>query len=163
MQSIKIVESPAPTPITDYSEINESKKSLNNSDWKEIKVTKVSDDLIFQNREMSLYDKKEVSACTSDECIKEMRDFIWDHWNDKKPGYLKRHLPGEKLSATEYIFIEPNQNGEWVVIWKNFFDHSIPEYSSFVERIGTVSLHKSNNGEQILIYKSESGNILRQF
>jgi hypothetical protein len=44
-----------------------------------------------------------------------VRDFIWQHWTEKRKGYIIFNCGGIDTSYTSHSFIEPNANGDWVV------------------------------------------------
>ncbi|HVE56873.1 MAG TPA: hypothetical protein VNB22_08590 [Pyrinomonadaceae bacterium] len=52
---------------------------------------------------------------------KKVRDFIWQHWIEKKRGYIKLSCAGTDVSNTTHYFIEPNEKGEWSIIRRNIF------------------------------------------
>lgn len=85
-----------------------------------VEVNKQLDDAtLFGKRDISLYEYGGyVVPCDDDkstasrECRNEKarkKQFLWDHWNAKKLGYVI-------LMDNESIFIEPDKNGEWQIV-----------------------------------------------
>ncbi len=60
---------------------------------------------------------------------KTVRDFVWKHWTEKKRGYIRLSYLGADNSWTTHYFIEPDKNGEWIVLWKYLYKHTMPEYN----------------------------------
>lgn len=118
---------------------------------------------IFQNRNLSKYDEENTADCSTYKCVqRKMRNFIWAHWQNKKRGYIKNHLAGIDVSIADHIFIEPDEEGNWKVTWKIITNHSISEYSKFEETVGEVSIKKVKGSSEKLLFKGESGEILRE-
>jgi hypothetical protein len=46
------------------------------------------------------------------------RHFIWKHWQDKKRGYIRVTSNTVDNTATSHIFIEPDADGKWQVVWR---------------------------------------------
>src|SRR5207253_10570138 len=55
---------------------------------------------------------------------KKVRDFIWQHWTERKRGYIKFIFAGTDTSRTTHYFIEPNEKVEWVIVRKIIFEQS---------------------------------------
>jgi hypothetical protein len=92
---------------------------------------------IIQRQDMSEYDQgghffccrrvEDTRNIRSEE--KNVRDFIWQHWTEKKRGYIRLSYMGADSSWTTHYFIEPNENGEWNVVWKYLYQHSLLEHN----------------------------------
>lgn len=133
-----------------------------------LKITKITgeitDDDIFQGRDISLYEITDTSKCGNYKCIeRKMRNFIWEHWKNKKRGYIKHKLQGIDVSFTEHIFIEPDSQENWRVIWKiehyqisDTVDKSIKDY------IGINSVERAKENEE-LIFKNDNGETVKTF
>jgi len=111
---------------------------------------------ITQNRDMSQYDQGGHILCChpvddrknimSEE--KNVRDFIWRHWTEKKQGYIRLTYMGADNSNTTHYFIEPNGDGEWIVVWKNLYKHSLPEYNQSIrDGFGIVEQVETKRGK----------------
>lgn len=48
--------------------------------------------------------------------VKFARDFIWSHWQQKKRGYLVIFKSSVDAGSDYYIFIEPDQRGDWQIV-----------------------------------------------
>jgi len=55
---------------------------------------------------------------------KKVRDFIWQHWMEKKRGYIKLSCASVDTSNTYHYFIEPDKNGNWSVVIRVIFQNS---------------------------------------
>jgi hypothetical protein len=47
-----------------------------------------------------------------------VRDFIWQHWQNKRRGYIRITFGSIDAQSTSHIFIEPNEQGAWHVGWR---------------------------------------------
>lgn len=82
---------------------------------------------ILQNRDLSKYDFGGVIFdCNS--VLDEMqncetlrnnaRSFVSEHWENKKRAYLVVAFSAMDSASNAHIFIEPDKNGKWRVVWK---------------------------------------------
>ena len=123
---------------------------------------------ITQERDMSQYDQGGHIFCChriddrknirSEE--KFVRDFIWQHWTEKKRGYIRLSYTGADNSWTTHYFIEPNENSEWIVVWKWLYQHSMPEYNQPIkDGFGIVEQVESleRKGDWVLVFKPKYG------
>ncbi len=86
---------------------------------------------IFQDRDLSTYDfGGQIPDCfnnfdiPSKDCQqieKQVREFIYKHWEDKKRAYLI--LECNAHCGEYYVFIEPNKNGDWRIIRRSEFSN----------------------------------------
>jgi hypothetical protein len=84
-------------------------------------------ELIKEGRDLSLYDfGGDISNCgmilvtEAVKCEKEYaaaRNFIWQHWQEKKLAYIVYNVSGTDAGVEFHIVIEPDENGEWHMIW----------------------------------------------
>jgi len=83
-------------------------------------------DDIAQARNLSTYDDGGFFDC-SDYWNKPSRDyrqisairkFIWQHWQQKKRGYIRATFNSRDAWSTSHIFIEPGPGGHWHVAWR---------------------------------------------
>lgn len=94
---------------------------------------------IFQNRDLSAYDfGGEIASCfnnfeiSAKDCRlseKEAREFIYKHWQDKKRAYIILECNNHYCSEY-YVFIEPDRNGNWGVVWRSKTSDSERGFSS---------------------------------
>lgn len=130
---------------------------------------------ITQNRNMTEYDQGglfwsstrygETFGNLKDrlEGEKKVRDFIWQHWLEKKRGYIKFNHARTDTSTTTHYFIEPDEKGEWIVVRKKIFQQSDGKFEqredflSSLERVGN-----KENGDWFLISKSGNGEIIEK-
>lgn len=107
---------------------------------------------IFQDRDLSAYDfGGKIVDCFSNFSIsakdcqlskKQSREFIYEHWQDKKRAYIilecnNHHCP------EYYVFIEPDKNGNWHIVWRSEFSYFERGFSSNI----------SNKEMTLVIYK----------
>ncbi|MEP7038309.1 MAG: hypothetical protein ABI891_08200 [Acidobacteriota bacterium] len=94
---------------------------------------------IFQDRNMSIYDSGgQVDICFNNfvhplkECKnlqKGAREFIYKHWQEKRRAYIILEFDGE--GGGEYnVFIEPNKNGNWHIVWRSKYSNFERGFSS---------------------------------
>src|SRR5215510_2566145 len=50
--------------------------------------------------------------------LKAARNFIWEHWQNKKRGYIRVTENTVDCTSTSHIFIEPAAGGEWQIAWR---------------------------------------------
>jgi hypothetical protein len=130
---------------------------------------------IIQERNLALYDDGGHSNCragmvrfrsenasdfSSENCsISKVRDFLWQHWQEKKRGYVRISFDSVDAVSTSHIFVEPDQNGRWHVVWR-IVRHSeeitdLPDIIS-IER----AKHKRTDyrgGSYILVFRNDEG------
>lgn len=82
---------------------------------------------VIENRDLSLYDFAGRQGCGNvpvsefPRCkasIKTARAFIWQHWQEKKRGYVIVKMASDDAESDAHIFIEPDKSGAWHVVWK---------------------------------------------
>jgi hypothetical protein len=66
------------------------------------------------------------------------RDFIWNHWREKKRAYIVVRITSPDSASNVHIFVEPDDADVWRVVWR-------------WENIYCVSCHPDVPGE---IYQS---------
>lgn len=89
---------------------------------------------------------------------KKVRDFIWQHWIEKKRGYIRISCPGTDVRNTAHYFIEPDANGEWNIVKRYIFQASDDK----ITRTDTVlklteRLENKEKGYWYLVLKSSNG------
>lgn len=82
---------------------------------------------IIQDRNLSLYDfgghhsdcgfmlRKELRKCEADKI--KARNFIWEHWQNKKRAYIIVTFSSVDARSDAHIFIEPDTNGQLHIVW----------------------------------------------
>lgn len=126
---------------------------------------------ILQKRDISRYDQGGHFDChgwtkePKDVCDeKRVRDFIWQHWTDKKPGYIRITYGSVDARSTSHIFIEPNDKNEWHISWRIARWHVLPGGSNIVHDIlGLVTVERlegKNNEDGSIVIKRRSGEIV---
>lgn len=106
---------------------------------------------IFQDRDISAYDfggqivscfnNFDIPAKDCQQSKKQAREFIYKHWQDRKRAYLI--LECSYHCSAYYVFVEPNKNGNWNIVWRS-------KYSDF-ER--GFSSNISNEEMTSVVYK----------
>ena len=57
--------------------------------------------------------------------LKTARNFIWEHWQNKKRGYVRLTQNTVDCTSTSHIFIEPYANGKWQILWRIARVHAV--------------------------------------
>lgn len=138
---------------------------------------------VTDDRDLSLYDfggrqgcgivrLSEVSRCKSS--IRNARAFIWKHWQEKKRGYVIVKMASVDAESDSHIFIEPNENGIWHIVWKweRIFAVSMAEDISgridqipeirFVERKrATNEDYEYEPGTSYLLFLGKDGEVIQ--
>lgn len=85
--------------------------------------------LVKEDRDLSLYalggnhsycskiSGNDLEKCEFDK--NEARDFIWKHWKDNQRAYIVLESKDNESFSRDHIFIEPDENGEWILVVKN--------------------------------------------
>jgi hypothetical protein len=56
---------------------------------------------------------------SSERCqLSKLRDFVWEHWQTKRRGYLRISFDSVDAVSTSHLFIEPESDGKWHVAWR---------------------------------------------
>lgn len=69
---------------------------------------------------------------------KKVRNFIWQHWTEKKRGYIKFIFADTDTSHTTHYFIEPNEKGEWIVSKKGIHQLSNGKFNLTEDILNSV-------------------------
>lgn len=111
---------------------------------------------IFQNRDLSAYDfGGEIASCFNNVEIpakdcrrseKQVREFIYKHWQDKKRAYIILEFNCD--SCSEYcVFIEPDKSGYWHIVWRREFSNFERGFSSNISNEEMTSVVYKIAGE----------------
>lgn len=165
----------SPTPTNKNETPNEKFKRKGGKITEVSVITKADGELttenIEQDRDLSLYDKGGYFNCNSfqnidrETCKKNeraARDFIWQHWKEKRQGYLSITYNSIDAVSTSHIFIEPKKQGSWHVAWR-IVRHSdevndMPDLVA-VERIENAEGKNSYS----LVFRDKDGDVSRIF
>jgi hypothetical protein len=94
---------------------------------------------------------------------KKVRDFIWQHWIEKKRGYIKFNFANTDTSSTTHYFIEPNEKGDWIIVRKTIFQLSDGKFEQNEDALNSVErLENKANGDWFLVSKSSNGEIIER-
>ena len=107
---------------------------------------------------------------------KEIREFLWNHWNERRLGYIRETRYGvEGQVGTSHMFVEPDGNGEWriycivlTIDWRIDQTERIYDMSAYkVERIKEWAPIPPEIPEDPLYYKlilkDKQDRLLREF
>lgn len=82
--------------------------------------------LIFEDRDMSIYDNFGRQSCSFEEVsenqskcdrsLAKARRFVWEHWEKRKRGYVAVAWGSDGRTGTTHLFIEPNKEGKWRIV-----------------------------------------------
>ncbi len=50
--------------------------------------------------------------------LPKLRDFVWEHWQSKKRAYIRISFDSVDAVSTSHLFIEPDSDGQWHVVWR---------------------------------------------
>lgn len=82
---------------------------------------------ITESRDISLYDKAGHFDCRvyferdfrrAEKAQSRARNFVWQHWQEKRRAYLSITYNSVDAVSTSHIFIEPDEQGTWHVAWR---------------------------------------------
>jgi hypothetical protein len=130
---------------------------------------------IAQGRDLSLYDDGGHANCragmvrfqgesaadfNSENCrILKVRDFIWEHWQNKRKGYIRISFDSVDAVSTSHIFVEPDQNGKWHVAWR-----IVRHFGEITDITDIISVERAEpkrtdrgGGSYVLVFKDRDG------
>lgn len=92
--------------------------------WRQGTALTVDD--VAQGRDLRHYDRLEVadpeprtvSDRRRDSYLAQAQTFLWEHWRDRKQGYLILTLSSVDATSTSHVFIEKDEIGRWRVYWR---------------------------------------------
>ena len=68
---------------------------------------------------MVRYGGESAADFSSERCqLPKLRDFVWEHWQAKKRGYIRISFDSVDAVSTSHLFIEPDKDGKWHVAWR---------------------------------------------
>ena len=93
--------------------------------------TALTVDDVAQGRDLSRYERLEladpkprtVADRHRDPILAQARTFLWQHWQDRKRGYLLLTLSSVDATSSSHVFIEPDESGRWRVYWRAVRSH----------------------------------------
>lgn len=104
---------------------------------------------IFQDRDLSTYDfggqivdcfnNFNISAQKCHLSEKQAREFIYKHWQNKKRAYIILEC-NNHYCPEYYVFIEPDKNGNWRIIWRSKFADFERGFSSNISNEEMISV-----------------------
>ena len=123
---------------------------------------------IEQGRNLQLYDQGGHCYCSKfvrpEEEIKveaelaKARQFIWEHWHNKKRGYIRLTFTGKDNATTEHFFIEPDPGKKWVINRRTVTLHALmPGRLMDLEKIFRVRRQLEKNQPQTLVFENSEG------
>jgi hypothetical protein len=136
---------------------------------------------IAQGRDLSLYDQgghfdcrrytegKRLPVRTREA---RLRKFIWDHWKQKRRGYVRETGNSVDAQATFHFFIEPNTDGVWHIVCRivrsQFYPTKDPDIDDVpeilaVERAPPRKGDESPDALYVLVFKGkDSSEVMRR-
>lgn len=137
---------------------------------------------IMQNRNLSDYDLGGQSVdCFNNFDIErkkcevlrnKARDFILKHWQDKTRAYIIIEFNGVDTFSNYHVFIEPDKNDEWHIIWREeissfnrgFGGTIVGTDARFVERKrATKNDYPYKLGSSYLVFSDKDGKTVLDF
>jgi hypothetical protein len=136
---------------------------------------------VAQERDLSLYDDGGHSNCRAGMVrfrgespddfkfaycqILKARDFIWEHWQNKRRGYIRISFDSVDAVSTAHIFVEPNPEGAWHVAWRWVRDSGeiddLPDLRSVERRQAKREDVEHKVGTLILVFRDKEGDEIR--
>ncbi|MBS1840751.1 MAG: hypothetical protein JSS69_08710 [Acidobacteria bacterium] len=87
------------------------------------------------------------------------RQFILSHWEKHRRGYIRLSFDSVDAYGTSHIFIEPDSNGKWQVIWRGV---NISKQLYTLPVIRTVVQDFTENERGELVFKDSDGDEWRR-
>lgn len=115
----------------------------------------------FDCRDFGDIDKLSI-PCDSEK----LKEFIWQHWNEKKKGYVRVSGDSVDAGATTHYFIEPNEKNAWIVKIKIVrWSAIIKEKNPVQTFLPIVSIEKIENkpNKFTLLCKDDKGKVVTEF
>jgi hypothetical protein len=88
------------------------------------------------------------------------RDFILKHWQDKKRAYIIVEFNGVDSFNDYHLFIEPDQAGQWRIVWRKLMSLSHREFTGNIDVSTALSVTKhqgQTSGSYYLIFYDKDG------
>ena len=134
----------------------------------------ITANIISDQRDLKLYDQAGHFDCRgwSNEALKDPRnyhnhveslkskagEFIWEHWQTKKRGYLRITFNSVDATGTSHIFIEPDSQGVWQIVWRIARWHALGGHGvTDLPIIRRLEQTKGNDGKTVLKFKDADG------
>lgn len=115
---------------------------------------------ISQGRDLSQYERAETSACQTYKCVeRKMRNFIWEHWKNKKRGYITHRVNGIDVSFTDHVFVESMENGNWRILWRVERYQSSDIVEAYIDDYVDIISVKKEGRE--LVFKNDVGEVVK--
>jgi hypothetical protein len=101
----------------------------------------------------AIYKRREEEKARIASAMKSARDFIWEHWQSKKRGYIRITFNSVDATSTSHIFIEPDSSGVWQVTWR------IVRHNNEVDDLPPIRIIERKNvgGEAVLVFNAADG------
>lgn len=128
---------------------------------------------VTDDRDLSLYDFGGRQGCgivltvtkasRCDASMKRARTFIWEHWQEKKRGYVIVRMASVDAESDAHIFVEPDDNGAWHVVWKweRIFAALIKDVSGRIDEIPDIrSVERRHATDKDYMYKAGTSYLL---
>ncbi|MFN0111701.1 MAG: hypothetical protein ACKVZH_22825 [Blastocatellia bacterium] len=161
ISTLQVKETVSPTPILEKEQ--SPIKLIDGADG-ELTIAGIE-----QGRDLQLYDQGGHCYCGSyaerpEEEIKRKaefsnaRQFIWEHWRDKKRGYIRLTFSGIDAATTTHFFIEPEPGNKWVINRRAINGHALmPARLMDLEKIFQVHQKREKDQQQTLIFENSEG------
>ena len=126
---------------------------------------------IIQGRNLALYDAggeflAALSHPITPEQMEKLRSFISEHWKNHRRGYVRVNFAGIDNLEESHIFIEPNNAGDWRIIWRTIHHQGVipppPLQLTELPEITAVERAKRSKdywlpGAYVLIFRDKDG------
>jgi hypothetical protein len=125
---------------------------------------------VTDERDLRLYDQGGHFACRShipgteknykenqkqiEKTVEVARVFIWQHWQDKKRGYIRLTFDSVDALSTAHIFVEPDAAGKWQIVWKWARDSGSVDTLPLIRALEQTP---GERGRRILLFEDADG------
>lgn len=88
--------------------------------------SRISPKTVTGGRNLAVYDLAGRKGCGNlanndyrkcEASIQDARDFIWNHWTERRRGYVIITMASDDATSDAHIFVEPGDDGHWRVAW----------------------------------------------
>lgn len=139
------------------------------SDLRKVEKSKTQ---IIQGRNLILYDDGgEFSNVLLDgnqirPSADALRTFIWNHWTQKKRGYVRFATSGIDNRNISHIFIEPTPAGGWHIAWRRVNQQAFipPPPDTLSVELEIVAVEQARRkkddfweGDPVLVFRAKDG------
>ena len=93
-----------------------------------------------------------------------IRDFIWQHWQNKQRGYIRITFDSVDAVSSSHIFVEPKKDGTWHIAWRIVRHNNIITDIPDIVALEQAKPKKSDEegGTFVLVFKNVEGDEIQR-